>query len=377
MKNKILYRVYFVRLLPLLVLYSIMLFVIMMDEIVFHENYETVFYIVMLAMTGCVAMYMMRSPKDHEFVNALPVTKKQQWGCMYMALLTVVFIVYALYVLVVALAFKNEVNTMPEIIISGIVKAVSAILAMSFMLWVFSHTDFRFPVKVVICLVLIIFGLPAVGSLIQKAFNTGANNFVYELKTFWKLMTVPKNIFEVRNIRDMGVTYDKTAVVITYLMVAIALSILLAMLARKNYSDMDLSKNPKSGNVKGFSPILVAICVALAAMGVCSRAIQLFDKLRLEVAGSLYTINYEGPLLEEFYLSDDTDMVVVYKDSEVYYYGLVSANSSKDYEIYNVDFPKDYFYFFIGSMVVSVGAGIVVALIGKKEKRGECENGVV
>ena len=102
-KNKVLYRVYFVRLLPLLVLYSIMLFVIMMDEIVFHENYETVFYIVMLAMTGCVAMYMMRSPKDHEFVNALPVTKKQQWGCMYMALLTVVFIVYALYVLVVAL----------------------------------------------------------------------------------------------------------------------------------------------------------------------------------------------------------------------------------------------------------------------------------
>ena len=349
----------------------------MMDEIVFHENYETVFYIVMLAMTGCVAMYMMRSPKDHEFVNALPVTKKQQWGCMYMALLTVVFIVYALYVLVVALAFKNEVNTMPEIIISGIVKAVSAIFAMSFMLWVFSHTDFRFPVKVVICLVLIILGLSAVGSLIQKAFNTGANNFVYELKIFWKLMTVPKNIFEVRNIRDTGMTYDKTAVVITYLMVAIALSSLLAMLARKNYSDMDLSKNPKNGNVKCFSPILVTVCVVLATMGVCSRGIQLFDKLRLEISGSLYSINYEGPLLEEYYMSDDTDMVVAYKDSEVYYYGLVSTNYSRDYEIYNVDFPKDYFYFFIGSVVVSVGVGVVVALMGKKEKRGECKNGVV
>ena len=357
----------------------------MMDEIVFHENYETLFYIVMLAMTGCVTMYMMRSPKDHEFVNALPVTKKQQWGCMYMALLTVVFIVYTLYIVVVSLAFKSAVNTIPEIIISGIVKAVSAILAMSFILWVFSHTDFRFPVKAVICLVLIIMGLPAVGSLVQKAFNTGANNFVYELKTYWCLMTVPKKAFvemaeEEYADRYIDLVNDKTMVLIIYLAVVIIVAVILVMLAWKNYSDMDFSKNPKKGNVKEFSPMLVAICVALATMGVCSWSVKALDKFRLEVSGSLFDINYEGTLLDEYFMNDDTEMIVAYKNSEVYYYGIVAKNFDENhmqkYEIYNVDFPKDYLYFFIVSAVVSVYVGVVITLMGKKEKRGECENGV-
>ena len=349
----------------------------MMDEVVFHRNYETVFYIVMIAMTGCVAMYMMRSDKDHGFVNALPVTKKQQWGCMYMALLTVVFIVYTLYILIVTVAFKNDVNTMPEIIISGVVKAVSAVLVMNFMLWLFGHTDFRFSVKAAICFVLIILGLPAMGSLIQKAFNTGGNNFVYELKTYWCLMTVPKKAFvemaeEQYSHRCINLVNDKTMVVVIYLAVAIVLAVILAVLAWKNYSRMDFSKNPKKGNIKEFSPVLVVICIALSTMGICSWSMKAFDKFRLESSGSLFEINYDGPLLDEYFMNDDTEMIVAYKNSEVYYYGIVAKNYDENcmqkYEIYMVDFPKDYLFFFMGSAVVSVVVGTTVMLMGKKTK---------
>ena len=110
--------------------------------------------------------------------------------------------------------------------------------------------------------------------------------------------------------------------------------------------------------------MLVAICVALATMGVCSWSVKALDKFRLEVSGSLFDINYEGTLLDEYFMNDDTEMIVAYKNSEVYYYGIVAKNFDENhmqkYEINNVDFPKDYLYFFIVSAVVSVSVGVVI-----------------
>ena len=386
MKNSVLYKVYLGRLVPLMILYIVMIF-IAAEEIIFHYNGESLIYILMLAMTGAVSMYMMRSTKDHNFINALPVTKKQQWKSMYLALITMTLIVYALYILVTFFRLKNNINTFSEIFISGLVKGCTAVLVLNFVLWFFSHIDFRFPVKFVIGLVIIIFGLWSVGDLILKAFNTGKNNFVDALITYWKLMTIPKGAFLAPLEDIVGLKYieiykniveQKYMVTAIYLGIITPISILLGVLAQKNYTILDFSKNPKKGNIKNFSPIAVFLFVMIAAMCLFSKAADIVDRSRLDI----YTTQdafYAGPIYDSYDENKESDMLLAMKNNEIYYVGVKYQNFSDNYAhnycSYDIDFPEDYMYIFIAGVVCSALAGALAVgvphFIGKK--KGEAE----
>ena len=382
LKNSILYNVYLKRLIPLIILYLVMLF-IATDEIVFHYNGESLIYIIMIAMTGAVLFYMIRSPKDHNFINALPVTKKEQWKAMYLALITMIGIVYVFYILITFIRLKSDVNTFTDIFFSGIVKGFTAVLATNLVLWVFSHTDFRFPLKLIIGLVLILYGLPAVGSLIQKAFNNGCNNFVYEIITGWNVMTIPSEIF-LQNIEEfVGEKYSiiykrmlelKPVIIGVYILATGIMSAILFVLAHKNYEKLDFAKSQKEGNIKNFSPIVISLFVMVSVMGVFSRAVQLADLIRLDVT-STRSSWYEGPIYEDYFSDRDVEMVMAKRNGEVYYVvveysSMNHENAVQNYISYKYEFPDDYRSYFIVGVAVSVISGILIATAPRLIRKG-------
>lgn len=372
------------RILPLTALFSIMLYIVLCDEIILYKNGETLIMIVMLAMSGGVLQFLIRNPKEHCFVNALPVTKAQQWKCMYMALLTMLGIVYAVYIFVTYMQCHNDVIVFREVLISGIVKCCTAVFVLTLVLWILGHTDFHFPVGFIVCTIMMLFGMPAVGTVIQKAFNTGSNNFVYALKTYWWLMTVP-----VKAINDAateygegiftGFTFDnKITVTVIYLAVIIALTVVLAFLAKNNYSKLPLEKNMNKGYAKKFPKVLIAVYVSLSVMGVLCLGVKLIDKVILETKTS-NDYFYVGEIPDEVHKYSDAIAITVSKDGKSFYKGVVYENYSEQYmfkyEIYDVDFPKEYLYVFILNTIISLAFGIAEVIIPNRKtiKRGVTE----
>lgn len=389
MKSSILYKVYMGRLLPLTGLFAVMLYIVMFDEIALHGNYETVVLFVMLAITGVIAYLLIRSPKEHGFVNSLPVTKDKQWSAMYMSILTMIGIVYTVYVIAAYTRCHSEVNNFTEILMSGIVKCCTAIFVTTLVLWVLSHIDFHFPVLLIVCLVVFIAGMVAFGMAIQKAFNTDANNFVYQFKNYWILMTVP--IQAINNMLEEGWNvsfggYDfneKITVTIIYLAVIIILTVLMAVFARKNYSEIRFEKAMNRGYAKRFSKLFTGACVALSAMsGLCLIG-EIVDKIRLDVVTTEEYSEYEDEELysaidDSYYDYSDSMAVVARKGDEVHYKGMMYKSISDmyeqnlfKYEIYKLDFPKEYLYRFVGFAVVSVGLGIGVVIVSEKKHKNK------
>ncbi len=389
MKSSILYKVYMERLLPLTGLFAVMLYLVMFDEIALHGNYETVVLFVMIAMTGAIAYLLIRTPKEHVFVNSLPITKDKQWNAMYLAILTMIGVVYTVYVLAVYMQCHSEVNNFKEILMSGIVKCCTAVFLTTLVLWVLSHIDFHFPVLLVVCLLVFIAGMVAFGTGIQKAFNTDANNFVYQCKNYWILMTVP--IQAINNMLEEGwnVSFggyefnEKITVTIIYLAVIVVLTVLMAIFARKNYSGISLEKPLNRGYAKRFPKHFTVACVALSAMsGLCLIG-EIVDRIRLDIVTTEEYLEYvddelESAIDDSYYDYYDSIALVARKGDEVNYKGIMFKSISDmyehnlfKYEIYKFDFPKEYLYRFVGFAVVSVGLGIGVVIVSEKKHKNK------
>ncbi len=389
MKSSILYKVYMGRLLPLSGVFSVMLYLIMFDEIALYGNFETVVLFVMIAMTGAVAYFLIRKPSEHVFVNSLPITKAKQWNAMYLAILTLIGIVYTVYVLAVYMQCRSEVNNFKEILISGIVKCCTAVFLTTLVLWILSHIDFHFPVLLVVCVVVFLIGMVALGRGVQKAFNTDANNFVYQCKNYWILMTVP--IKAINNMLEEGwdVSFagyefnEKITVTVIYLAVIIVLTVLMAIFARKNYSVISLEKPLNRGYAKRFSKPFIVACVALSAMsGLCLIG-EIVDRIRLDIVTTEEYSEYEDEELysaidASYYDYYDSMAVVARKDGEVYYKGMMFKSLSDmyefkffKYEMYKFDFPKEYLLRFVGFAVASVGLGIGVVIVTEKKHKNK------
>ena len=381
MKNSILYRIYMKRLIPVIVLIGALLFIFMTDEIIFYRNGETALMIVMVAMTGGIMLYLMRRPTEHNFVNSLPVTKEQQWQSMYYALLTTAASVYVAYIIITYIQCHNDVITFKEVLVSGVVKCATAVFAMTLVLWILGHTDFSVSGKFIITLIMFFGGIGAVGTAVQKAFNTGTNNFIYELKKYWCLMTVPVQHFENTRLEfGMGgfpqVTADEKIIVTAiYLAVITALTVVLAGRSKICYARIPFSKNMNKGFAARFPKILTAVYLSVCFMGMLCRVVELKDYVTTETSNDpgISYIQYDP---EDTIRNAGGEEIIVYKNGEVYYKGIVYQNYEQNYlykyEIYKIDFPKEYLYIFIANAAISVTAGTVTSVIADKtlRKRG-------
>ena len=229
----------------------------------------------------------------------------------------------------------------------------------------------------------------ALGRGVQKAFNTDANNFVYQCKNYWILMTVPikaiNNMLEEGwNVSFAGYEFnEKITVTVIYLAVIIVLTVLMAIFARKNYSVISLEKPLNRGYAKRFSKPFIVACVALSAMsGLCLIG-EIVDRIRLDIVTTEEYSEYEDEELysaidASYYDYYDSMAVVARKDGEVYYKGMTFKSLSDmyefnffKYEMYKFDFPKEYLLRFVGFAVASVGIGICVVIVTEKKHKNK------
>lgn len=349
-------------------------FLIMCDEEVFIRNYETFYMILITATVSGMMQYLIRTPQEHTFVNSLPVTKKDQWRTMYLSLLSMTAVIYIAYIVIVYIRCNSTEITFGEIAVSGFVKGTTAVFAITLVLWILSHTDFHFSWTLFVGSLVLICGAYFMGELIQKAFNTGTNNFVYTLITYWKLITVPLVLMN-NATKDFGkVNFEsfsereKMTATLLYLFVILMITAILAIFACKNYSEMKLEKNMNKGYAKRFSKILVGIFAAFTIFGVISLGIGLSEKLTLRYRYDSFC--YEDNIPETAYAYNDFSQVEAYKDGEIYYYGLIHKNDTENhlltYKIYEVEFPKEYLYAFWINLAVSVIGGILITVVSDR-----------
>ena len=362
MKNSILYKVYLKRVMPLVAIFSLLIYIMSGNQDVFESNWDTLFFAFAVAMTGVSMFFMIRTPKDYDFVNALPVTKGKQWISMYGAAMTVVGIVYIQYIVYTCIRCYQGQNLYGEVIMSGVVKCLTTGFVMTLMMWIYSHTDFRFSPKVLIGILLIIGGSFFAGEFIQKAFDLKCNNFACELINRWHLMTVPYKVINL----DLDYYYvdicgrftltDKVTTLLIYLVIILALTAVLAFFTYKNYCEMDLAKDKKKGNIKNFNKVLVAVFTSLAIMSGISMAGKIVENSNVSI---------------EHYWSYGENCIGAHVDGDLFYRGdkLTYYSGEMTFFIskYNVDFPKVYQYGFIGAVVVSLGAGCAVAILGNRK----------
>ncbi len=371
MKSNVLYKIYMSRLIPIAVIMIVALFIVMCDEVVFLRNSESVFIILIIAVTSSIMQFLIRSPKEHAFVNSLPVTKKDQWKCMYLSLLTTTAIIYIAYIAIVYIRCHNETITFSEIAVSGFVKGTTAVFAVTLVLWILSHTDFYFSGGLFPGIVILICSANMMGELIQKAFNTGANNFVYALLTYWKLMTVPLKLMNDATTDFGKINFgqfserEKLSVTLFYLLVILMLTAIMAVLACKNYSEIKLEKNMTKGYAKKFSKILTGIFATVVIFGIISAGIGTTEKITLKY--NTDTFSFVDDIPEKVYEYNDATSLKAYKDGQIYYEGIMYKNDTENYlltyKIYEVVFPKTYLYAFWINVCVSVIGGIMVAVI--------------
>lgn len=371
MKSSALFKVYMSRLIPIALIIIVALFLIMCDEIVFIRNSESIFIILIIAATGGVLQFLIRAPKEHTFVNSLPVTKKYQWKCMYLSLLIMTAMIYIAYIAIVYIRCHNEFITFSEIALSGFVKGTTAVFAVTLVLWILSHTDFYFSGGLFPGIVILICSANMMGELIQKAFNTGTNNFVYALLTYWKLMTVPLKLMNDATTDFGKINFapfsegEKLSVTLFYLMVILMITAILAVFACKNYSEIKLEKNMNKGHAKKFSKVLTGIFATIVIFGIISAGIGTAEKITLKY--NTNTFSFEDDVPEKVYEYNDATSIKAYKDGQIYYEGIMYKNDSENYlltyKIYEVEFPRIYLYAFWINVCASIIGGILAVVI--------------
>lgn len=381
MKNSTLYKVYMGRLLPIIGALTALVLLMISSVDSFYDNAEAIFLPVAMTITAAVMFFFIRRRGETEFVNGLPVTKEQQWKCLYYALATMVAIVYTVYVLTVTIqCYDSEIN-FGEILLSGVVKAATAMLCITVILWVLGHTDFY--IQILILFAIIIFWgctwSTNLGTFIQKAFNTGGNNFVYELTEIWNIMTVPLSLFtDIAEVHDLsmdmpkinfGVKFATTAI---YMGIVVALTIVLFKCSKNNYRKLPLEKKLNRGWIVGFPKVIMAIFFSLYFMTIMSMAVDFVENISVSV--STYDEYIEADTEDESYAYLDRTHYSMYKDGRRICEGYIYSDSEQiyEYEIYDVTFPREYLYGFIGAMVISValGTGFAIALDRAVKKEG-------
>lgn len=377
MKSSVLYKVYMSRLIPIAVIMIFATFFIMCDEVVFIRNSESLFMILIIAVMAAVMQFMIRMPQEHTFVNSLPVTKKDQWKCMYLSLLTITAIIYIAYIAIVYIRLHDEIITFSEIAVSGFVKGSTAVFALTLVLWILGHTDFHFSGGFFSGTVILICSANMMGELIQKAFNTGTNNFVYALITYWKLITVPLGLVNNATTEFGKINFsqfterNKMTATLLYLVIILMLTAIMAVFACKNYSEIKLQKNMTKGYSKKFSKILTGIFATVVIFGVISIGIGITEKITLKYNTNMFS--YEEDIPEKVYEYNDATSIKAYKDGEIYYEGIMYKNDSENhlltYKVYEIEFPKTFLYVFWVNACVSVIGGILVTVIPDKLRK--------
>ena len=369
MKNSILYKVYLKRVMSMVVVFSVMIYLISGNQDVFEGNLDTIFYTFGIAMIGVTMFAMLRMPKDYDFVNALPVTKGKQWISVYLAAMTVIGILYLQYIVFTCIKCYQGKDVYGEIVVSGLIKALTTGFVMTLLMWILSHTDVRFSPKVLFGVLIIIAGGFFMAEFTQKAFDLKSNNYFCELINRWYLMTVPYKVINA----DLDACYyyidfynrftimDKIATILVYLVIILPLTAVLARFTYKNYGEMNLAKDRRKGNHKNFNRVLAGVFVSLVTMSGLSIVGRIVEHCNVVVDG---------------YYNSDFEFVAE-KNGELFFSGSKFQFDNNDIMAifirkYDVDFPAVYQYCFIGAVVVSLVVGCAVAIWkGKKKEVAE------
>ena len=102
-KNSTLYKVYLERLIPFIGVCVASVFLLISGPDSFYDNNGAVFIPFVMIVATAIMFFFIRRTGEAEFVNGLPVTKEQQWKCLYYSLATMVGIVYTVYVMTVTM----------------------------------------------------------------------------------------------------------------------------------------------------------------------------------------------------------------------------------------------------------------------------------
>ena len=380
MRSKALFKLYLGRIIPLFVVVLILV-ALCGNEVVYHSGIDALVMIPLLALCGCVMFYMIRSKNDHSYVNSFPITKKQQWKVMYAIVMTMIAIVYAVYIAVVFIACHKG-NGLGEIVISGLVKAGTAVFVTTFILWILGHTDYKFN-KVLVGIVIGVVGLIAVAAMVQRVFNTGENNFMYQLKNYLTVLCIPVKVYnqdcipDYRKIMCEPVAFsEKLIIFAVYMLIITILSIVCGFLACKNYVDFNLEKDVKKGYAKKFHPIIKAVFIAVLSMSILCGTEEIIGKFATEKIDlmSLYNDAEEFDKIPlEYWEYNDSEFVRYAIGDTVMFEGMEykSANAGTDlvsYVVYQGEFSDIYKYLFAANGLVSVG--IAVVCCRPRKKRG-------
>ncbi len=379
-KNSTLYKVYLERLIPFIGVCVASVFLLISGPDSFYDNNGAVFIPFVMIVATAIMFFFIRRTGEAEFVNGLPVTKEQQWKCLYYSLATMVGIVYTVYVMTVTMHCFGSGVDFGEILLSGVVKAATAMLCITILLWILGHTDFY--VQIIILLAIIIFWAcvwsPKLGTFIQKAFNTGGNNFVYELTEIWNIMTVPLSLFsDIAEVFDFSIDMPninagfKFATTGIYMVIVVVLTIVLYICSKNNYSKLPLEKKFNRGWIVGFPKVITAMFFALYFMTIMSVVVEYVENVSVSVTTHDEYIEVEKE--HESYSYLDRTRYSMFKNGKKICEGYIYSDVCEiyEYEIYDVTFPKEYLYGFIGAMVISVGLGIGFSVVLDKSIKKE------
>ena len=379
LRSKALYKLYLGRTLPLIAVFCIMI-LLCGNEVVYHSGIVGVLIVPLLALSGCVMFYMMRSKNDHGYINAFPITKKQQWKAMYLAVMTMIAIVFVVYFIITFIQCHKG-NGVGEMLITVIVEVTATVFVTTLLLWILGHTDFKFT-KVLVAMVLGLVGLIAVGAMIQKAFNTGANNFAFELKNYWVLLTVPVDVFNKAITPVNGISIyktvsfsDKITVLIIYMAITLVLSAVLGFLACKNYGEFKLEKDIKAGYAKKFNPILKAVFIVVISMSVLCGVEEIIGKFAVEKVDLTLVYNDVedfDKIPVEYWEYSDSIFIKEVMDDKIVYEGIEHNNLEISsllvtYEVYKGEFSDLYKYIFGVNGLLSVVAAVYFCRSKRKE----------
>ena len=378
MRSKALFKLYFGRAVPLL-LVILILVALCGNEVVYHSGIDAILMIPLLTLCGCVMFYMMRSKNDHSYINSFPITKKQQWKVMYAVVMTMIAIAYSVYIVVVLIVCHKK-NGMGEILISGLTKAGMTIFATTFVLWILGHTDYKFN-KVLVGIAISFFGLIAVGFMVQKTFNTGENNFMYQLKNYLTALCIPLKVANEGYTQDCGkimydaITFNEKLIAFAICMfINIVLTIAFGVFAYKNYADFNLEKDVKKGYAKKFHPFIKGVFIAVLSMSVLCSVEEIVGKFVVDKNEIIFYYSEEEELdkvPEEYWEYNDSMYVECVIGDKVLFEGLEykstgGVTDSVNYVVYQGDFSDIYKYIFGINGLVSVALAFVFCRLGKK-----------
>lgn len=263
MKNKAILRLYFERI--VLVVPGIVILAFLCLDNIYDEDYlpifsnvsNTIYMLELIAIVFITWIFtsQLRSNSEINFVNALPVTKKQQFDMMFLVLSVCTVVMTAMIDL---LHYMKRVASIMETALLGwigssIAKITFLLLVISMLIFIFTYVSVRLRGLIAGGMLFIIgyLSMNRFFTMVQIILGYEGNHPYKIIHNFWSILTIPRSEFRVawlEGFQEYGLLAPldssrtfKIVIFIVYELVMLGITFLFFYFARKKFAGTDVA----------------------------------------------------------------------------------------------------------------------------------------